>query len=165
MYQPFSNIQSKTDAVFPPGKQHYLRLPKPDKNLCCSPKTNTLKVIRPNRYQSHTDLWQAHLTHWHVSRCGWLLTSQYLCRRLTRSHRADIEGDTAVFISLCCQQESGWLSHRSADQAAAGRLERSYWTTCPTVQVDVWQRSANNPQVKKAMKQTYSLCRLMLNER
>lgn len=40
----------------PEGKQNYLRVPRPDKDLCCSPKTNTPKVSCPQRYQSHSDL-------------------------------------------------------------------------------------------------------------
>lgn len=53
-------------VVSPEGKQYYLRVPRPDKNLCCSPKTNTLKVSSPDRYQSLTDPWQAQLSWWHV---------------------------------------------------------------------------------------------------
>ncbi|MED6264326.1 hypothetical protein CHARACLAT_013667 [Characodon lateralis] len=53
-------------AFASPGKQHYLLLSRPDKCLCHTPRTNTVKVTSPDRYPFHNNLCQASLSWWHV---------------------------------------------------------------------------------------------------
>lgn len=126
----FFSIQSckSKKAVSPEGKQYYLSLPRPDKNLCCSPKTNTLKVSSPNRYQSHTDLWQADISWWYVIERPYMWADVVDCGPVNT-----LLGDWLVLtglslrghcclVSLCYHWESERLSHKTveANQVAWG---------------------------------------------